>query len=207
MFALIKACLRFAAPVSLVLALGLALGPATASAEPLKGTEEMAIGAADAPVTIIEYASMSCPHCAHFHIETLPELKKKYVDSGKVRLVFREFPLDRTAFWAAILARCSGEKRYFGFVDLLFRQQEKWSRSRDPIAELRKIGLMGGVGKKEFDACMNNSDLGNAILATRLAGEQKHKIESTPSFVIGGKTQPGAPTLEQFDELLKPLLK
>ncbi len=207
MFTLIKACLRFAAPVSLVLALALTAVPATVSAKSLSGKEEMAIGAADAPVTVVEYASMSCSHCAHFHIETLPKFKEKYIDSGKVRMVFREFPLDRTAFWAAILARCSGEKRYFGFVDLLFRQQEKWSRSRDPLAELRKVGLMGGVGKKEFDACFNDAELGNAILATRLTGEQKHKIQSTPSFIIDGKTTPGAPTLEEFDELLKPLLK
>jgi protein-disulfide isomerase len=203
MFTLIKACLRFAAPGSLVLLLALA----TASAKPLSGKEEMSIGAAEAPVTVIEYASMSCPHCAHFHIENLPGIKKKYIDSGKVRLVFREFPLDRTAFWASILARCSGEKRFFGFIDLLFRQQQKWSRSRDPIAELRKVGLMGGVGKKDFEACLKNADLGNAILATRLAGEQKHKVQSTPSFVIGGKTHPGAPTLAEFDDLVKPLLK
>ncbi|HJM48855.1 MAG TPA: DsbA family protein [Alphaproteobacteria bacterium] len=203
MFTLIKACLRFAAPGSLVLLLALA----TAGAAPLSGKEEMAIGAAEAPVTVIEYASMSCSHCAHFHIETLPALKEKYINTGKLRLVFREFPLDRTAFWAAILARCSGEKRFFGFIDLLFRQQKKWSHSRDPLAELSQVGLMGGVGKKDFEACLKNADLGNAILATRLAGEQKHKIQSTPSFVIGGKTQPGAPTLEQFDELLKPLLK
>jgi len=167
---------------------------------------EMAIGQDDAPITIIEYASLSCPHCARFHELTLPLLQKKYIDTGKVRLVFRAFPLERTAFWASIIARCAGEKRYFAFVDVFFKKQQSWFSAEDPFKSLLQIARLGGLSANAVKACTDDTALGDGILKTRLDGEQKHEVSSTPSFVIDGKTYRGALTMDQLDEIITPLL-
>jgi len=169
-------------------------------------TGDMALGAADAPVTVIEYASMTCPHCARFHAETFPDLKSRYIDTGKVRFIYREFPLDEPALRASMLARCAGEKRFFGFIDVLFRQQDKWRGARDPIGALAKLGRVGGIGKQQFETCMNDQALGDSILATRLDGSQKFEIKSTPSFIIDGKTHAGALSIEQLARIIDPLV-
>jgi protein-disulfide isomerase len=169
-------------------------------------SSEMALGKADAPLTIIEYASMTCPHCAAFHVETLPKLKAAYIDTGKVRLVFREFPLDEPGLRAAMLARCSGPERYFGFLDVLFKQQTTWAKAADPLQSLMQIGRLGGVGDDAFKACMGNRQMESQILANRLEGQNKHGVRSTPSFVVGGATHAGARTFEEFKALIDPLL-
>ena len=168
--------------------------------------EEMALGRDDAPVTIIEYASLSCPHCATFHEETLPALREKYIDTGKVRLVFREFPLERTAFWASIIARCAGEKRYFAFIDVFFKKQQAWYSAEDPFEALTRIARLGGLSAKDAEACREDKALGDYILQIRLDGERDHGIDSTPSFVIDGKTYRGVLTLEQIERIIAPLL-
>ncbi len=179
---------------------------APASAAPAPADMEMALGRDDAPVTIIEYASMSCPHCAKFHEQTLPMLKEKYIDTGKVRLVFREFPLERTAYWATIMARCAGEKRYFAFVDVFFKKQQNWYSAEDPFQALLKIARLGGLSASAVKACSEDQALGDGILQTRLEGEQQHDVTSTPSFVIDGKTYRGALTLEEIEKIIIPLL-
>jgi protein-disulfide isomerase len=194
--------------LSALFALLLGLSPVTATAGgALPADQDMAIGDPKAPVTVIEYASMTCPHCAHFHDTYLPDIKKKYIDTGKVRLVFREFPLDRAAWMASILARCSGEDRFFPYIDILFTQQAVWSRAKDPKAELLKLARMGGVSDKDFNACMSDKTLGDGILQTRKDGQDKHEINSTPSFVIDGKTHAGAMDIEAFSKAVEPLLK
>jgi protein-disulfide isomerase len=175
-------------------------------AAPASADLEMAIGQDDAPITIIEYASLSCPHCARFHELTLPLLQKKYIDTGKVRLVFRAFPLERTAFWASIIARCAGEKRYFAFVDVFFKKQQSWFSAEDPFKSLLQIARLGGLSANAVKACTDDTALGDGILKTRLDGEQKHEVSSTPSFVIDGKTYRGALTMDQLDEIITPLL-
>jgi protein-disulfide isomerase len=167
---------------------------------------EMALGRADAPLTVIEYASMTCPHCAAFHAETLPKLKAAYIDTGKVRLVFREFPLDDAGLRAAMLARCAGPERFFGFLDVLFKQQPVWSKAADPLQGLQQIARLGGVGDDAFKACMGNKQLETQVLSSRLEGQGKHNVRSTPSFVIGGATHAGARTFEEFKALIDPLL-
>ncbi len=179
---------------------------APASAAPAPADMEMALGRDDAPVTIIEYASMSCPHCAKFHEQTLPMLQEKYIDTGKVRLVFREFPLERTAYWASIMARCAGEKRYFAFVDVFFKKQQSWYSAEDPFQALLKIARLGGLSASAVKACSEDQALGDGILQTRLEGEQQHDVTSTPSFVIDGKTYRGALTLEEIEKIIIPLL-
>ena len=181
-----------------------AAAPAWAASAP--ADLDMAIGQDDAPITIIEYASLSCSHCAKFHEATLPLLQKKYIDTGKVRLIFREFPLERTAFWASIIARCAGEKRYFAFVDVFFKKQQSWYAAEDPFQSLLQIARLGGLSANAIKACMDDATLGDGILKTRLDGEQKHEVSSTPSFVIDGKTYRGALTMEQLEEIITPLL-
>lgn len=189
------------ATVVAAIVLGMAVSsPARAETAPAQG--DMALGPADSKVTIIEYASMTCPHCANFHNNTFKKLKEKYVDTGKVRFIFREFPLDRVALMASMLARCVGSERFFGMIDVMFKSQQKWGRARDPRAELSKIGRLAGMSNDTINACLANQKLGDSILATRLEAVKKYEIESTPSFVVNGETFAGAIGMAKWDEIL-----
>lgn len=168
---------------------------------------ELSIGAADAPVTMVEYASLTCPHCAAFHNETLPALKTKYIDTGKVRLVFRDFPLDQTAVQAAILAHCAGPERAMTFVSAFFGSQDRWARAADPLAALRQLAKLGGLSDERIDACMADQQLGDSILKMRLDAEKEHAIQSTPSFLINGELTAGNIGVDGFSEILDPLVK
>ncbi|MCE2509790.1 MAG: DsbA family protein [Alphaproteobacteria bacterium] len=165
-----------------------------------------ALGAEDAPVTIIDYSSLTCPHCAQFHTDILPELKKKYIDTGKVRLVYRNFPLDNVAHKAAMLVSCAPEGKYFQLLDLLFARQRQWATSEDPRSALMNLGKMVGIDERRFDACINDTELGNLILEERVYGDKTYKIRSTPTFVIRGENHVGALPIEDFDAILAPLL-
>lgn len=164
--------------------------------------QDVVLGKADAPITIIEYASLTCPHCARFHAETLPALKTEFIDTGKAKLIFRDFPLDQVAFAGAVLARCGGPDRYYTFLNVLFAQQGQWAASADPKAALTQIGRLGGVSAEQFEQCLQDKALGEYILNSRLEGNQKHNVSSTPSFVIGGKTHAGALSIAEFRTLL-----
>jgi protein-disulfide isomerase len=120
---------------------------------------EGVIGDPNAPVTMIEYSSLTCPHCAAFHKETLPGLKERYIDTGKVRLVLRDFPLDETALKAAVIAHCAGPERYPTFVDVFFNQQESWARAGDPVAALKQLAKLGGLAETEIDACLADKSM------------------------------------------------
>src|SRR5262249_35931041 len=155
-----------------------AAAPDAAALAPRKEGEDMVMGNAKAPVTIIEYASLTCPHCAHFDEETFPQLKSAYIDKGLVRYIYRDFPLDRVALQAAQIARCAGPERYFGFIDVLFRQQQNWAASRDPnqITEnLRKLARLGGMSDDTFNKCLNDKAVQDAVLTQQLKGEQEFK--------------------------------
>jgi protein-disulfide isomerase len=173
-----------------------------AAAEP----QERILGHPDAPVTIIEYASLTCPHCAQFHNEVLPALKERYIDPGKVRLIYRDFPLDQVALAAAALAHCAGPDRYFSMLDAMFETQSNWARENDPIAALKRLGKLGGLTEERMQACLNDQQLTDGILQTRLEGQNQYEIGSTPTFVIDGKTYSGSRDVEEFGELLDPLL-
>ena len=170
------------------------------------GADEFIIGAVEAPVTIVEYASLGCPHCASFHLDTLPKLKKAYIDTGKARLVYRDFPLDRPSLRGSMMARCAGRARFFGFIDTLFKRQMSWSRADDPVEVLARIGRLGGLSKSEFDACMKNEAIADQVLAVRLEGEKKFGVNATPSFIVNGRLYPGAMSFEEFDRILAPLV-
>ncbi|WP_374443502.1 DsbA family protein, partial [Stella sp.] len=161
------------------------------------------IGKPDAPVTIYEFASLTCVHCAAFHKDTLPKLKENWLDTGKAKLVFRDFPLDGLALRAAMMARCLPPERYFPVVDILFKNQDNWSRARDPLAALSGIGRLSGLSQDAFDACMKNEELQKAVLARAFEGQQQYRIEATPSFVIQGELFRGAASYEELDRVLK----
>ncbi len=170
---------------------------------------EVVMGDENAPVTVIEYMSLTCPHCANFHIETLPDVMKNYVDTGKVRFIFRDYPLDGTAYRAAIVTHCmaeAGPKRYYGFVQILFQQQQRWATARDPLAEVAKLARIGGMNQQSFDACLENETYASGVLLARTQGETEYEIQSTPSFVINGRVVPGGMSYEEFSRAIDPLI-
>jgi protein-disulfide isomerase len=153
------------------------------------GILEMSLGDADAPVTMIEYASFTCPHCQRFHEGPFKDLKADYIDTGKVNFIYREVYFDRYGLWAAMLARCGGEEKYFGIVDILYAEQRDWTASGDPATiagELRKIGLRAGMEPDQVDACLQDGDKARALVALYQENATADGINSTPSFVIDG---------------------
>ena len=174
----------------------------TSAAEP----GEQAMGDPNAPVTLIEYASLTCPHCAQFHTEVLPDLKERYIATGKVRMVYRDFPLDERALTAAALAHCAGPDRYFGFLDVLFETQSSWAGADDYVAALKKLGKLGGMSDEQMDKCLADQNLTNSILQSRLDAQNEHQVSSTPTLVINGEVYAGARSIENLSEVIDPLL-
>jgi protein-disulfide isomerase len=169
---------------------------------------DMAMGNAKAKVVVIEYASVTCVHCAHFHKTVWPTLKTKYIDSGKVRFVFREFPTPPVPVSVAgfMVAHCAGPDKYFKVVDGLFRAQETILTAQSPRSELLKIAKMSGLTEDKFNACIEDSATLKHIQGVIDVGLDTYKISATPSFVINGTTHRGLTTIEQFDEIITPLL-
>ena len=164
-------------------------------------------GQADAPVTIVEYASMTCPHCSHFHETTYPEMKNKYIDTGKVRFIFREFPLDNRALAASMLARCAGNEKFFPLIDAFFSQQKEWAAVQKPLQPMFSIAKQAGFTEQSFNECLANQQLEQTIKDAATRAEQKFKINSTPTFFINGKIFRGALTIEELDKQISPYLK
>lgn len=166
------------------------------------------LGDPNAPVTILDYSSMTCSHCANFHINVLPKIKEAYIDTGKAKLVFRDFPFDQAALSAAMLAHCAPPERYFPLTDVLFKSQSNWSRSSDPTKALSQYGKLAGMSQETIDACLANKDLADAILNTRLTGQNQYKIEATPTFILNdGKARiEGAQSFETFAKEIDKLL-
>jgi protein-disulfide isomerase len=170
---------------------------------------DMVMGDAKAKVTVIEYASMTCPHCAHFAETTFPEFKKRYVDTGKVRYIFREFPLDQLAAAAFMLARCASEtdsSKYFTMIDTMFKQQRVWAVEK-PLPPLMTLAKQAGFTEATFNACLQNQKLLDGIEAVRTRAVDKFKVQSTPSFFINGTLTPGAMTIDEMAKQIEPLLK
>ena len=167
---------------------------------------DVVLGNADAPVTIIEYASMTCGHCATFHNTTYPAMKAKYIDTGKVRYILREFPLDPLAAGAFMLARCSGNDKYYPIVEALFQKQKEWV-VQNPIPPLLALAKQAGFTEESFEACLKDQKILEGIEAVRTHGAEKLGVNSTPTFFINGKVHRGILTIEELDKQLQPLLK
>ncbi|MFQ5624804.1 MAG: DsbA family protein [Paracoccaceae bacterium] len=186
----------------------LAAPPAAAGNAPLaEAVAEMTMGRDDAPVTMIEYSSLACPHCAAFHRDVLPRIKETYIGPGKVRLVFRDFPLGGVALAAAMVARCGGPEKYFGFVEVLFRSQAQWARSDNPRRELARVARFGGISQKDFDACLVNEPLMTNIRQRAADAQKTFGIDSTPTFIIDGEKVLGARPFEDFRNAIEKALE
>src|SRR6266446_1174013 len=167
--------------------------------------DDRVLGDPAAPITIIEYASLTCPHCARFANDVLTELKREWIDTGKAKLVLRDFPLDEPALRAAMIARCAPPGRFYAFAETFFASQEKWALTKDYREALARLAKLGGMGKDEFEACLKNTTLETQIVEQRLAASQQLDVTSTPTFFINGSKFSGAPTAEEFNKVLSNL--
>ncbi|MER8381744.1 DsbA family protein [Mesorhizobium sp. M0815] len=191
--------------------------PAAAKAPEAQGTVDMTavlkpgalpdmqLGKDDAKVTIVEYASMTCPHCAHFAETTFPELKTKYIDTGKARYILREFPFDPSAEAGFMLARCSKDN-YFPMVDVLFRQQANWVGVNNTKDALLQIAKLAGFTQESFEACLTDQKLLDDVRSVQKRGADEFKVDSTPTFFINGKTYKGAMSIAEMSAIIDPLL-
>ncbi len=151
---------------------------------------EMVQGAEDAPITLIEYASYTCPHCASFHNDTYKQLKADYIDTGKVKFIYREVYFDRYGLWASMIARCAGPEKFFGISDLVYKGQSEWTKAGGPaeiVGELSKIGSIAGIGKDTLDACLQDGTKAQTLVAWYQENAEEHGIQSTPSFILNGE--------------------
>jgi protein-disulfide isomerase len=185
-------------------------GPSEVPVEELMkpvGLPDLALGPVDAKVTVVEYASMTCGHCAHFTKDVWPEFKKKYVDTNKVRYIFREFPLDNLAAAASMLARCTGTDKAFPLIEVLFEKQNEWAFGEgNPVPRLFEIAKQAGFTQESFDKCLTDQKLLDEITAGRTRASDVFGVQATPTFYINGKKLDGSPTMEKFDQMIEPLL-
>ncbi|MEM8979513.1 MAG: thioredoxin domain-containing protein [Pseudomonadota bacterium] len=154
------------------------------------GVVEMVLGDPDAPITMVEYASYTCPHCQRFHTAAFKDIKRDYIDTGKVKFIYREVYFDRPGLWASIVARCGGEMRFFGITDMIYKQQSQWARMSDPslvAEELRKIGRTAGMNDEQLDACLSDEAKAKTLVEWFETNAQRDGITSTPSFLIDGQ--------------------
>lgn len=183
-----------------VLVLLTALLPVAAAALPTTEAmlAERALGDPQAKVTIVEYSSLTCPHCAEFHHDVLPQIKADYIDKGLVRWVFRDFPLDGRAMGAAMVARCVPPERYFGFVDMLFRDQQAWARGSDPLADLKVRAQLAGLAPADVDTCLADKELLQGIQTRAQEAQKQDGVDSTPSFRLNGQKIASSHTFAEF---------
>ena len=167
---------------------------------------DMAVGAPDAPVTVIEFLSLTCPSCERFHKQVYNRLKPEYVDAGKVRFVARDFPLNAPALQAAVLAHCAGPERYFTFIDVLFQTFDDWAGSRDFTDKLGQIGELGGVSRDQFADCLADQGLENSIFQSIADGQAEYGVSGTPTLVVNGETYDGQMSFDALSKHIDRLL-
>lgn len=185
------------------------LTAAAEGSEPVQATSDaavidMTLGNVDAPVTLVEYASFTCPHCARFHEDVYPDLKKDFIDTGKVKFVFREVYFDRVGLWAGLLARCGGQEKYFGITEILFKRQSEWSRGEsgaEVAQNLYKIGKIAGMSEDQMETCLQNKEHAQALVTEYQKNATADAISSTPSLIVNG-TNHGNISYGQLTDLL-----
>ncbi len=202
-------------------AMALPLAPLSASAQgPLAGESydaadlavpgplgDKPLGNDFAPVLIYEYASLTCGHCATFHANGFKFLKERYIDTGKVKYIRREFPLDPLAAAGFMLAHCAGEGKYHPMVDLLFTRQQAWTRTDKPVDALLGIVRQAGFTQESFESCLKNQAIYDGVNAVRSRGMERFRIDSTPTFFINGRKYKGALSPQELERIIEPLLK
>lgn len=186
-------------------------GPAEVPVEELmkspEGLDELSFGSADAKVTVVEYASMTCPHCAHFTNDVFGDFKKKYIDTGKVRYIFRDFPLDNLAAAVSMLARCAGKDKALPMIETFYAKQQDWAfASGSPVPKLFDIAKQAGFTQESFDKCLTDQKLLDKITTERTRASDVFGVNATPTFFINGKRLQEAPSMEAFDKVIGPLL-
>lgn len=181
-----------------------ALAPSAAAQAARPG--DVAIGSADAPVTVIEFVSLNCLLCAQFHTETMPGIFTKYIETGKVRFIYRDFPQDNVGLGAAMVTQCLDDRLHYGFVQMLFKQLEKWTSSDDPVGAVARLARIAGLSEDRAAACLSDTELRNSIIASQNAASQEFQITVPPSFIIGGELIAGVLSLSDFEDLIEPLL-
>ncbi|MBK6466312.1 MAG: DsbA family protein [Rhodobacter sp.] len=190
-----RAMIALAAAMAASPALGQETTTTETATEAVAGPEvkDFSIGSPDAPVRIVEYASFTCPHCAHFTEDVFKPLKRDYIDTGKVHFTLREVYFDRYGLWAAMMARCGGELKYFPVADILFSTQSEWAGTEDPLVavdNIRKIGLSAGMTTEQLDACMNDADMAGALVKRFEENMKADEVEGTPTLFINGEKHP-----------------
>jgi protein-disulfide isomerase len=203
--AIMASLVLFAVAAPLARAASAPANPATRQAVLAPRKNDRILGNPNAPITIIEYASLSCPHCAHFAEDVLPDIKKKWIDTGKAKLILRDFPLDEPALKAAMVARCAPPDRFYPFVDALFADQPQWVLAHDYQQALVRIAELGGISAKTVDACLKNKALEDSIVRERLTAATDLGVDATPTFFVNGKKYTGEPTVAAFNQLLSSL--
>ncbi len=178
--------------------------PAWGPAVPIAGAmvpaayPERTLGSKDAKVTLYEYASFTCPHCARWEKNTFEKLKTAYIDTGKVRFIYRDYPLDQLAYSVAVIARCVPENNYFSFVQALFKSQDQWAASDTPMTQVKQMAALVGLSGTAVDACLKNKDLIDQMETIRKQAEEQLQIDSTPSFIVAGYKKSGEISFEVF---------
>ena len=165
--------------------------------------DDRILGQAEAPVTIIEFSSLTCPHCARFHKDTLPQVKTDWIETGRARLIYRHYPLDQLALRAAAVANCIQGDGFFSFLDVLFANQQKWAGSPDPAKALQQYAALAGLSPDAFQACFNDEAVMTRILEKQTDGRDAYNVASTPSFVVNGTPVVGAVGYDQFNSVLE----
>ena len=168
---------------------------------------DLVLGKPDAPVVMIEYASATCPHCAEFHEKLLPAIKSEYIDTGKVRFIFREFPLDQLAVGAFMLARCLPQDKYFEVLDVMFKEQQTWAKSSNPADDLFKITQKFGMDQAEFEACVKREDLAKAIIESSKKAASDFGIKGTPAIFVNGQMIDGHKELAEVKSAIDMAIK
>ena len=205
-----------AAPAADAAKVAQAATPAVAAAKPDVDVAELmkpgtlpenVLGDAKAPITIVEYASMTCPHCADFHKRIFGDLKAKYIDTGKVRFVFREYPLDNLAAAVSELARCTGPMRYFAFVSTMYEHQAEWHTGDNDLPKLQEMAKQAGFTDESFKKCVGDQTLLTGITDVRTRANDKFGVDSTPTFFINGVKLKGSHEMKDFDDVITPMMK
>ena len=173
----------------------------------IEALESKSFGDENAKVKVVEFASLTCGHCAKFHNEVMPILKEKYIEKGLIHFTYNDFPLDKFALKASIIARCAGNEKFFKFLDVFYKKQKDWTRTKDPFKSLLKIAKFGGLKDEELKVCIGNKSIEDGILKQRLNSSKKYDIKATPTLYLNGEKYNGDLTIEALESKIKSMLK